>query len=126
MLSHVHHQLFPVGIPMERAGVDVVGTSPTTNSGNHWVLMAMDYFTKWPQVNALPKPENIVNAQQRVCSAGSALKSPFTATKADIYCPMWSQPGLHKTRTTPLLPQSDDLVECFNKVFAQQRAMIST
>ena len=30
-------QQFPVGAPMERVGVDVVGPFPTTDSGNHWV-----------------------------------------------------------------------------------------
>ena len=49
---------------MERVEVDVVGLFPTTNSGNRWVLTAMDYFTKWPEAYALPdqEAETIVDA----------------------------------------------------------------
>lgn len=49
---------------MERVGVDVVGPFPITDSGNRWVLTAMDYFTKWPEAYALPdqEAETIVNA----------------------------------------------------------------
>ena len=52
--SHAQLQQFPVGSPMERVGVDVVGPLPCTERGNKYVLTAMDYFTKWPEAYALP------------------------------------------------------------------------
>ena len=33
---------------MERVAVDVMGPFPRTDAGNRYVLVAMDYFTKWP------------------------------------------------------------------------------
>ena len=39
---------------MERVGVDVLGLFPVSDSGNHYVLVAMDYYTKWPEAYAVP------------------------------------------------------------------------
>ena len=43
--SHAPLQQFQVEAPMERVGVDIVGLFPTTDQWNHYVLVAMDYFT---------------------------------------------------------------------------------
>ena len=40
---------------MERIAVDVLGPLPMTDSGNQYILLAQDYFTKWPE--AFPVPD---------------------------------------------------------------------
>ncbi|KAL7863363.1 hypothetical protein SRHO_G00123470 [Serrasalmus rhombeus] len=47
--SHTPLQTLRSGAPMERVGVDVLGPFPETERGNKYVLVAMDYFTKWPK-----------------------------------------------------------------------------
>ena len=42
--SHAPLQQYQVGAPMERVGVNILGPFPTTDSGNGYVLVAMDYF----------------------------------------------------------------------------------
>lgn len=42
-----------VGAPMERVGMDI-GPFPLSEHGNCHVLVAMDYFTKWPEAHAVP------------------------------------------------------------------------
>ena len=42
---------------MERVAVDIMGPFPHTEKGNHYVLVAMDYFTKWPEAYAIPDQE---------------------------------------------------------------------
>ena len=37
-----------------RVGIDIVGPISTSNSGNKYLVVAMDYLTKWPEVAALP------------------------------------------------------------------------
>lgn len=57
-------QQFPVGAPLERVGVDVMGPFPVSEKGNKYVLTVMDYFTKWPEAYALPdqEAETVVDA----------------------------------------------------------------
>lgn len=34
--------------------VDLLGPVPITNQGNRYVLVAMDYITKWPEMHMVP------------------------------------------------------------------------
>ena len=43
------HQ-YNVGAPFERIAVDIAGPFPESERGNRYVLVAMDYFTKWPEM----------------------------------------------------------------------------
>lgn len=54
---HAQLQQFPVGCPMERVRIDVLGPFPRTDKGKRYVLTAMDYFTKWPEAYSLPDQE---------------------------------------------------------------------
>lgn len=42
-----------VKAPFERIAIDNDGLFPTSERGNRYLLVAMDYFTKWPEVYAL-------------------------------------------------------------------------
>lgn len=50
---------------MERVAVDVLDPFPTTYQGNRYVLVAMDYFTKWPEVHAVPDQSAVTTAEHR-------------------------------------------------------------
>ncbi len=39
----------PVGEPFHRIGIDYVGPLPRTKEGNKYIIVAMDYLTKWPE-----------------------------------------------------------------------------
>lgn len=51
---------------MERIGVDILGPFPITEAGNRFVLVTMDYFTKWPEAYAVPDQSASTTAQQLV------------------------------------------------------------
>ena len=42
---------------MKRTALDVLGPLPVSNEGNKHLLIAMDYFTKWPKAYPLLSQE---------------------------------------------------------------------
>lgn len=130
--SHAQLQQFPVGTPMERVGIDILGPFPRTEKGNRYVLTAMDYFTKWPEAYSLPDQEAETIVDALLDGMFSRFGVPDTIHtdqgrnfESRLFAAMCKQLGAHKTRTTPLHPQSDGLVERFNRTLAQQLAMVT-
>ena len=37
-----------INVPFQQIGMDMVGPLPTTAAGNHFILMIIDYATRWP------------------------------------------------------------------------------
>ncbi len=37
----------------ERWGIDIVGPLPITREGNRYIVIAMDYFTKWSEARVI-------------------------------------------------------------------------
>ena len=53
---------YNVGSPLERIAIDVLGPLPITETGNKYILIVADYFTKW--VEAYPiLGRSVPNAQ---------------------------------------------------------------
>ncbi|CAG8617896.1 1501_t:CDS:1 [Paraglomus brasilianum] len=46
----------PIGT-MRKWGVDTVGPLPRTQNGNEYLVVAVDYLTKWPEARALPNKQ---------------------------------------------------------------------
>ena len=70
-LNLEHPELHPVPVksPMYHIGIDFVGPiSPMSSSGNRYILMVSDYFTRFGWAKALPTKEakNVVSALKEV------------------------------------------------------------
>lgn len=111
-----------IGVPFERMAVDVLGPLPLTISGNRYIVICMDYFTKWPEAFALPnqKTEEVATAlvNEVFCRFGVpfALHSDQGRNfESEVFQKTMEILGIEKTRTTPLRPQSDGMVERFNR-----------
>jgi hypothetical protein len=50
------HQ-YNVGDPFERIAIDITGLVLWSDQGNRYLLIAMDYFCKWPEAYAIPNQE---------------------------------------------------------------------
>lgn len=103
-----HLQQFPVGSPMERVGVSVLGLFPLSERANLYVLSAMDYFTKWPGAY-LPTTQRDRDycgclAERHVQQVWNTRSSkPATHNfESLVLAAICEKLGSHKTRTTPL------------------------
>ncbi|GFY36525.1 retrovirus-related Pol polyprotein from transposon 412 [Trichonephila clavipes] len=113
---------YNVGAPFERIAFDILGPLPRTASGNKYLLVVMDYFTKWPEVYPIPDQEAPTVAEAVVQHWISRYGVPlqlhsdqgrnFVSAVLKGVCELL---GIDKTKTTPLHPQSDGMVERFNR-----------
>lgn len=120
-------QLYNVGEPMERVAIDVLGPLPETESGNKYILIAMDYFSKWPEAYALPNQEAVTVANVLVSQFFSRFGVPAELHsdqgrhfESHIFQEVCTLLGIHKTRTTALHPQSDGMVERYNQTLEKR------
>ena len=45
---------FRAGAPMEHVHMDILGPFPPSESGNRYILLMVDQFTKWVEIHAIP------------------------------------------------------------------------
>ena len=106
--------------PFERIAVDVT-EMPVSVKGNNCALVIMDYFSKYVRIYPMAnqKTETILEClldwvydfgvPDRLHSdQGSQFESR-------LFRAMCERLGIHKTRTTPYHPESDGMVERFNR-----------
>ena len=122
-------QLYNVGEPMEHVTIDVLGPLPETESGNKYIFIAMDYFSKWPEAYALPNQEAVTVANVLVSQFFSRFGVPAELhsdqgrnCESHVFQEVCTLLGIHKTRTTALHPQSDGMVERYNRTLENQLA----
>ena len=119
-------QQYNVGSPFERVAMDVAGPFPTSTAGNKYLLVVMDYFSKWPEVYALPNQEAKTVAEAFVENWITRFGVPVELHsdqgrnfESSIFQEVCTLLGIHKTRTTALHPQSDGMVERFNRTLEE-------
>ena len=109
------------GYPFERIALDIMGPLPTTESGQRYILVVGDYFTKWTEAFPIPNQEAKTVTEKLVNEVISRFGAPerihtdqgrnFEAQLFKEMCHLFS---IEKTRTMPYHPQSDGMVERMN------------
>ena len=123
-------QLKP-GEPMQIVAMDILGPLPESTSGNRYILVIGEYFTKWVEAFAIPDQETATIAwclvDQFICRFSvphqlhSDLGRNFETFVIKDICKLL---GIEKTRTTPYHPQSDGFVERFNRTMMDMVSML--
>jgi hypothetical protein len=118
-----------VSQPMEMMAMDVLGPLPISSEGNKFILVVMDYFSKWPEVYALEnqKAEVITKCLIDVFTRHGAPKvllsdqgRNFESNMVKELCAAF---GIDKRRTSPYHPECDGMVERFNRALVDMLAM---
>ena len=115
---------------MQRVAMDILGPLPLTPRSNKYVLVIGDYFTKWTEAFAIPDMETVTVARVFVNEFVSRFGAPthlhtdqgrsFESSLIKELCQLM---GIVKTRTTPYHPQSDGMIERFNRTLLSMLRM---
>ncbi|GBM10450.1 hypothetical protein AVEN_263360-1 [Araneus ventricosus] len=109
-------QRYNVGASFERIGLDNLGPFPVTT--NQYVLVLMDYFTKWPGVIPIPDQEASTVAEELVQSWISCYGMPMilhSDQSTNFNSTLFTELCNSKTQLTVLHPESDGMVKRFNR-----------
>jgi len=107
--------------PMERMSVDVMGPWPITTSGNRFIVIYQDYFSKWVEIFPVRQHTAVIVAEllvKQIVSRYGAVtclhsdQGPeFESAVYQETCQLW---GIKKTRTAPYTPWSNGMLERVN------------
>jgi len=107
---------------MERIAIDIMGPLPVSQSGNRFIMVVGDYFTKWMEAYPLPNHRADTVAVALVANFISRFDIPEqlhtdqgTDFQSHLFREMTRILEIQQTRTTPWHPQSDGLIERFNR-----------
>ena len=110
------------GAPWERLATDVIGPLPVTKEGNRYILVFMDYFTKWVEAFAVPDQTATTTTKVLLNQIVSRFGCPYLLHsdqgrnyESTVFAELCKLLHFRKTRTTPRNPKSNGMVERFNR-----------
>ena len=119
--------------PLQLVATDIMGPLPESTAGNSYILVVADYFTRYVEAYPIPNQEATTVAQRLVDEFFFRFSPPeqlhsdqgrnFESAVIAEACKLL---GVDKSRTTPYHPQSDGLVERFNRTLLNMLATAVT
>ncbi|KRY46620.1 Gypsy retrotransposon integrase-like protein 1 [Trichinella britovi] len=114
-------QIMTAGYPLQRVGVGILGPLERTSSGNQYVLVLTDCFTKWTAAFLLTNMEAGTVAKVLVEKYIAYFGAPDylhsdqgRSFEASVVMEMNRLFGIRKTRYSPYHPQGNRQAERFN------------
>src|SRR6266542_3434851 len=126
MRQNNQKQTIPLTDIFERWGVDIVRPLPITREGNRYIVIAMDYFLRWPEVRPLKTANADTVAmflyEEIICRFGAlrTLQSDReTHFVNELIQRLTKRFKVKHSLSSPYHPQSNGLVEKFNKTLCE-------
>ena len=125
---HYRNPLIPmpiIDVPFERLAMDIVGPLPKSARGHRYILVIMDYATRYPEAIPLRAASSRAIAHEllmmfsRVGIAKEILSDQGTCFMATVLKHLYKWLNVKSIRTSVYHPQTDGLVERFNKTLKQ-------
>lgn len=109
---------YNVGAPLERIAIDVMGPLPTSLTGNKYLLVICDYFTKFAHAVPMRNQEADTVAKTLVDNFITIFGVPMqihtdqgSNFESNLFKGLCKLLDIDKTRTTVMRPQSDGMAE---------------
>ena len=120
-----------IGEPFEVIGIDIVGPLNETGRGNKYIVVAVDYFTKWVEAKALKEATaNEVTEflwEDIICRHGCPKKiisDRGTHFNNKLMEKLTERCGINHRLSTPYHPETNGLVERFNRTLCESLAKL--
>ena len=115
------------GSPLQIVATDIVGPFPESQAGNSYILVVADYFTRCMDRGGLRHPQSRSHhsrqeAYRRFSPPEQLHSDQGRQFESEVIAKVCKLLGIAKTRTTPCHPQSDGLVERFNRTLLSMLA----
>src|SRR5438876_4309674 len=121
-----------VGEPFERIRIDFVGPLERTKRRNRYILVVTDYLTKWPEAKAMKEAtaENVIDFiyKRIICRHGCPkiiLSDRGTHFRNKVVDGLCEKFRIKHKLSSPYHPQTNGLVERFNRTLCESLAKVS-
>ena len=119
-------QQFRVNEIMRCVAIDIFGPLPVTENGNQYIIVLGDYYSKWVDAWAVPNhtaqtvaDKIVVEFFTKFGCPGQIHSDQGREFQSELFRLVCQKFGIQQTRTTPYRPNSDGLVERFNRTLKQ-------
>ena len=117
--------------PFYMVGIDFVGPLPITEKGNKYIIVAMDYFTKWPEAKAVKeataKEVSTFILEEIICRHGCPkriLSDRGSHFNNEMIKELMGKFKIKHGFSIPYHPKTNGLVERFNKTLKESLAKL--
>ena len=127
--NHAPLQSIKTGWPFMRIGLDYVGPLPTSSAGNRFILVVIDFFTRWVEAFPTKHIDAATTAKLLVTEVFSRFSVPyiihtdqggcFESALLKEICDLFD---VARTRTTPYHPACNGMTERVNQTIIQMLA----
>jgi hypothetical protein len=128
------NELHPIEViePFYQVGIDIVGPLPKTDRNNRYIVVAMDYFTKWPEAKAITEANAKEVAtfiyEEIICRHGcptKILSDRGSHFNNQLIGNLVKRFQIKHKFSTPYHPKTNGLVERFNKTLCEALAKLT-